>query len=181
MVMVVLAIIYGGEYEICASEKRDDIAEYLFYKGVVNFEIGTNLELIRMTKDDMRELEYEKVLLTRHKTGFLCTEEDIEAFEERKERMKTAYWDTLEGLEKISKWFDTKGRMKEKKKIDKAIEVIEKREKDFIGKGAEYAFMKDIVSVTPDVIAEERGMFRDFMYKAYESEDGRRKKGRYYD
>ena len=177
--MIVLVVIYGEE-EICASENRDDIVEYLFYKGVVNFDIGTNLELVRLEDDDLYELDWEDVLLSRHKTGFMCTSEDVEAFNERKSHMETAYRESLKGLEKVSRWLGENGKMKDKKKIDKAIEVLEKRKKDFVGKDAEYAIMKDIITVTPDVIAEERGMFRDFMYKAYSSEDGK-KRGRYYD
>lgn len=167
---LIWVVIYQDEF-LCASKSRDHIVEYLFYKDVKYIGLGSGFEIAREKASFWKDGIIPEIYLQRHReTGYLCTPEDVQAYDEWKCVRVDSYNNAIKGLEKAIELLDMAEKKKDKKKLEKALNVLTKRKSLFIGKKADMDTMERIVKVDPATVIEERNLFRDFMYKVQNSE-----------
>lgn len=141
------------EYPIAVATKRLLITVYIAQKGVFDLS-NTGLSIEMITKEEMCNT-HSMIMLDEHETGFVVSAMDVNAYKERKDTDIMRFDDLIEDLKNV---LEELKKDKDKKKIEKAIEVLEDNADKLKGKSHWITIMEDIVSIGFSTIVEESEM-----------------------
>lgn len=137
---------------------------YMAQKKVFDFN-NNGLEVKEITKEEMYSC-HPMLILEEHETGFVVSPMDIDAYKDRKGADEMDY-DTL--IEDIERAKEEVPKDKDKKKLEKAIEVIKNNVDALKGKSHCIRIMADIMNVPFSTIVEETQMMG--LYRANMARD----------
>lgn len=141
------------EYPVAVSTKRLMITVYIAQKGIFDL-TNTGLAIEMITKEEMCST-HSMIMLDEHETGFVVSPMDDNAYKDRKDTDIMIFDGLIEDLKNVTKELK---KDKDKKKIEKAIEVLEENEEKLKGKSHWITIMEDIVSIDFSTIVEESEM-----------------------
>lgn len=150
---------YANEV-VCAAYKKDDLVIYLHQKGVRR--LNHYFEIERVPRNQL-DLLYGEYLLSDHdETKMVATPEDIDAWNRRMEQERCMYEEALTSLKFIRVSLGDK--KKDRKILDDAIALIEKRKKRIQKEEEKLKQMEEVLHVSFETILQERELMNGYHY-----------------